>query len=103
MTALLTTSYSITVRAKVPHHPGMFAQVALAIGDAGGSLGGLTSSRSRRGSRSATSHWRTCRRCMWLGGNAADRHEVRSSELPDGVVVSITRLNRPMTDEGKRG
>jgi malate dehydrogenase (oxaloacetate-decarboxylating) len=41
MAATPTASYSITVRAKVPDQPGMFARVATVVGEAGGSLGAI--------------------------------------------------------------
>lgn len=41
MEALPTASYSIRVRAKLPDHPGTFAKVAAAVGEAGGSLGAI--------------------------------------------------------------
>ncbi len=43
-----TASYSITVRARVPDHPGAFAQVATAIGEAGGSLGAIDLVEARK-------------------------------------------------------
>jgi len=44
-----TASYSITVRARIPDLPGMFAKVALAIGEAGGSLGAIDLVRVMKG------------------------------------------------------
>ncbi|MCS6860957.1 MAG: hypothetical protein NZT92_11635, partial [Abditibacteriales bacterium] len=44
-----TASYSITVRVRIPDHPGMFARVALAIGEAGGSLGAIDLVRVMKG------------------------------------------------------
>jgi malate dehydrogenase (oxaloacetate-decarboxylating) len=44
-----TASYSITVRALIPDQPGMFAKVALAVGEAGGNLGGIDLVEVRKG------------------------------------------------------
>src|SRR5438270_11656461 len=49
MAATPTASYSITVRAKIPDEPGMFAKIAAAIGEAGGSLGGIDLVDVRKG------------------------------------------------------
>src|SRR5207245_10854741 len=49
MAATPTASYSITVRAKIPDQPGMFAKIAAAIGEAGGSLGGIDLVDVRKG------------------------------------------------------
>jgi malate dehydrogenase (oxaloacetate-decarboxylating) len=44
-----TAGYSITVRARIPDLPGMFAQVAVAVGEAGGSLGAIDLVEVRKG------------------------------------------------------
>src|SRR5438094_3151303 len=49
MAATPTASYSITVRANIPDEPGMFAKIAAAIGEAGGSLGGIDLVDVRKG------------------------------------------------------
>ena len=44
-----SASYSLTMRVSVPHTPGSFAQVAAAVGEAGGMLGAIDLVRQSRG------------------------------------------------------
>jgi malate dehydrogenase (oxaloacetate-decarboxylating) len=46
-----SASFSATIRVHLPDHPGAFAQLALAIGDAGGSLGAIDVVRVERGTK----------------------------------------------------
>ena len=67
-----TPSYSITVRAKIPNQPGMFARVATAIGNAGGTLGAIDQVAVQEGYK--------VREITFLAGN-----EEHSAEIVDAI------------------
>jgi len=68
------------LRVQVPNRPGVIAEIALALGEAGVNIGDLTLSPSRDNSRGVVT--------LWIGG---ERQAARAQELVTGLGFPLVR------------